>query len=86
MARGVGTTDQSRVVTRDRVFVDVPPSIGPLVFGTLGVAGSWCDVPASTMSWCEGRRCLRTWHAAIIRELQRTVDPLFRLVGIRLDL
>ena len=76
--------------------MDVPPNIGPVVFGTLGVGwvvvrcprqydelmqragGIW--EPAARQ-WLVERRRIRP----VIRELERTVDPLFRRVGIHLD-
>src|SRR5690348_11251798 len=81
---------------RNQPLADVPPSIGPVVFGTLG--GGWVMVRCPSQyaelmrraggvwepgaqQWLVERRRIRP----VIRELERTVDPLFRRVGIHLD-
>jgi hypothetical protein len=78
-----------------RQAVDVPESIGPVVFG-VGVgwvtircprqyedvvrgAGATWD-PGSRQWWIERRRI-----GPVIRKLQREVDPLFTQAGIRLE-
>jgi hypothetical protein len=80
----------------DQVLVDVPPSIGPVVFGTLGVGWVMVHCPRQydelmrraggvwepgARQWLVERRRI----GPVIRELERTVDPLFRRVGIHLD-
>jgi hypothetical protein len=78
------------------VLVDVPPSIGPVVFGTLGVG--WVMVRCPSQYDGLMRRAGGVWEPAarqwlverrrigpVIRELKRTVDPLFRRVGINLE-
>jgi hypothetical protein len=82
---------------RDQSLADVPPSIGPVVFGTLGVGWVMVRCPRQydelmrhaggvwepgARQWLVERRRI----GPVIRELERTVNPLFRLVGIRLDL
>jgi hypothetical protein len=75
--------------------VDVPDSIGPVVFGVgvgwvtircprqyedlLRSAGATWD-SGSRQWWIERRRI-----GPVIRELEREVDPLFAQAGIRLD-
>ena len=75
--------------------VDVPASIGPVVFGTgvgwvtircpgqyddlMRTAGATWD-RATRQWWIERRRI-----GPVIRELEREVDPLFAQAGIRLD-
>jgi hypothetical protein len=81
---------------RDQALVDVPPSIGPVVFGTLGVGWVMVRCPhqydelmrraggvwePGARQWLVERRRI----GPVIRELERTVDPLFRQAGIRLD-
>jgi hypothetical protein len=83
-------------VQRDQALVDVPPSIGPVVFGTLGVGWVMVRCPhqydelmrraggvwePGARQWLVERRRI----GPVIRELERTVDPLFRHAGIRLD-
>jgi hypothetical protein len=81
---------------RGQAFVDVPPSIGPVVFGTLGVG--WIMVRCPSQYDELMRRAGGVWEPAarqwliqrrrigpVIRELERTVDPLFRRVGIHLE-
>ena len=81
---------------RDQPLVDVPPSIGPVVFGTLGVG--WVMVQCPSQYDGLMRRAGGVWEPAarqwlverrrigpVIRELERTVDPLFRRVGINLE-
>ena len=76
--------------------LDVPPSIGPVVFGTLGVG--WVMVRCPQQYDELMRRAGGVWEPGarqwlverrrigpVIRELERTVDPLFRRVGIHLD-
>lgn len=76
--------------------MDVPPSIGPVVFGTLGVG--WVMVRCPRQYDDLMRKAGEVWEPGVrqwlvkqrrigpvIRELERTVDPLFRRVGIRLD-
>jgi hypothetical protein len=80
---------------RDQAFIDVPPSIGPVVFGTLGVGWVMVRCPrqydelmrragavweSGTRQWLVERRRI----GPVIHELERTVDPLFRQAGIRL--
>ena len=92
MTRGSAARSQ-----RDQALVDVPPNIGPVVFGTLGVGWVMVRCPreydelmrSAGGVWEPGARqwlIERRRIGPVIRELQRTVDPLFRLVGIRLDL
>jgi hypothetical protein len=75
--------------------IEVPASIGPVVFGRLGgwvtvqclrehiplmvAAGGLWD-PGARLWLIEPRRI-----GPVIRGLERTVDPLFRRAGIRLD-
>jgi hypothetical protein len=76
--------------------LEVPPSIGPVVFGTLGVGWVMVRCPGeydglmrmaggvwepSARQWLIERRRI----GPVIRELERSVDPLFRRVGMRLD-
>ena len=88
-----GSASQSE---RDQPFVDVPPSIGPVVFGTLGVG--WVMVRCPQQYDELMRRAGGVWEPGarqwlverrrigpVIRELERIVDPLFRRVGIHLD-
>ena len=83
------------VAQRDQALVDVPPSIGPVVFGTLGVG--WVMVRCPQQYDDLMRRAGAVWEPGarqwlierrrigpVIRELERTVDPLFRQAGIRL--
>jgi hypothetical protein len=76
--------------------VDVPPSIGPVVFGTLGVGWVMVCCPRqydelmrrAGAIWEPGARqwlIERRRIGPVIRELEGTVDPLFRRVGIKLD-
>jgi hypothetical protein len=75
---------------------DVPASIGPVVFGTLGVG--WVMVRCPRQYDDLMRRAGGVWEPGarqwlverrrigpVIRELERTVDPLFRHAGMRLD-
>ena len=80
-------------MSKSRV-VDVPDSIGPVVFGVVGGrvtircprqydylmrrAGATWD-PGIRQWWIERRRA-----GPVIRELERVVDPLFAQVGVRL--
>jgi hypothetical protein len=79
-----------------KAFVDVPQSIGPVVFGTLGVG--WVMVRCPREYHDLMRRAGGVWEPGarqwlverrrigpVIRELERIVDPLFRRVGIHLD-
>jgi hypothetical protein len=79
-----------------REKADVPPSIGPVVFGTMGVG--WVPVQCPHEYDELMRRAGGVWEPGarqwlierrrigpVIRELERTVDPLFRRVGIHLD-
>ena len=76
--------------------IDVPPSIGPVVFGTLGVG--WVMVRCPRQYDDLMRRAGGLWEPGarqwlverrrigpVLRELEHTVDPLFRQAGIRLD-
>jgi hypothetical protein len=76
--------------------VEVPPSVGPVVFGTLGVG--WVMVRCPRQYDDLMRRAGGVWEPGarqwlverrrigpVIRELERTVDPLFRHAGMRLD-
>ena len=75
--------------------MDVPSSIGPVVFGTLGVGWVMVQCPRQydelmrraggvwepgARQWLVERRRI----GPVIHELERTVDPLFRQAGIRL--
>jgi len=88
-------TNRSDGSSRDQALVDVPPSIGPVVFGTLAWAWVMVRCPGEydelmrraggvwepgTPQWLVERRRI----GPVIRELERTVDPLFRQAGIRL--
>jgi len=79
-------------MSRSRV-VNVPGSIGPVVFGVGWVTircprqydelmrragGTW---EPGTRQWLVERRRI----GPVIRELERVVDPLFAQAGIRLD-
>jgi hypothetical protein len=75
---------------------DVPPSVGPVVFGTLGVGWVMVRCPSEYDELMRGaggvwEPCARQWLVQrrrigpVIRELERVVDPLFRRVGIHLD-
>jgi hypothetical protein len=69
---------------------EVPPSIGPVVFGTLGVGPRHYDelMRKAGGIWEPGARqwlIERRRIGPVIRELERTVDPLFRQSGIRLE-
>jgi hypothetical protein len=81
---------------RNQALVDVPPSIGPVVFGTLGVGWVMVQCPheyddlmrkaggvwePGARQWLVERRRIRP----VIRELERSVDPLFRRVGVHLE-
>src|SRR3954466_7975084 len=81
--------------SRDKALAEVPPSIGPVVFGTLGVG--WVMVRCPRQYDELMRRAGGVWEPGarqwlierrrigpVIRELERTVDPLFRQAGIRL--
>ena len=74
----------------------MPPKIGPVVFGTLGV--SWVMVRCPQQYDELMRRAGGVWEPGAwqwpverrrigpaIRELERTVYPLFRRAGVRLD-
>ena len=89
-----GVTDH-KSIARDRVLADVPPSIGPVVFGTLGVGWVMVQCPRQydelmrqaggvweprARQWLVERRRI----GPVIRALERSVDPLFLQVGIRL--
>jgi hypothetical protein len=73
---------------RDRALVDVPPSIGPVVFGTIGVGWVMVRCPQQYDELMRraggvGEPGARQWliecrRIGPIRELERTVDPLFR--------
>lgn len=76
--------------------MEVPPSIGPVVFGTLGVGWVMVRCPRQYNEiiqraggvWEPGARqwlVERRRIGPVVRELERTVDPLFRQAGIRLD-
>jgi hypothetical protein len=80
----------------NQALVDVPQSIGPVVFGTLGVGWVMVQCPQQydelmrraggvwepgARQWLVERRRI----GPVIRELERIVDPLFRRVGIHLD-
>jgi hypothetical protein len=89
-ARGL----ERRMMSKSRA-VEVPESIGPVVFGVgvgwvmircprqyedlLRSVGATWD-PGSRQWWIERRRI-----GPVIRELEREVDPLFAQAGIRLD-
>jgi hypothetical protein len=75
--------------------VDVPSTIGPVVFGTRGVG--WVMVKCPHDYDALMQRAGGVWEPAqrqwlverrrigpVLRELERTVDPLFRQAGIRL--
>jgi hypothetical protein len=77
---------------RDQALVDVPPSIGQVIFGTLGVGWVMTAVSAAIRRpdaqgggvWEPGARqwLIERWRIGpVIRELKRTVDPLFRRVA-----
>jgi hypothetical protein len=81
---------------QDQALAHVPPSIGPVGFGTLGVGWVMVRCPRqydelmrrtggvwepSARQWLVERRRI----GPVVRELERTVDPLFRQVGIRLE-
>jgi hypothetical protein len=74
----------------------VPQSIGPVVFGRLGVGWVMVRCPheyddlmrraggvweSGARQWLVERRRI----GPVIRGLERTVDPLFRRVGINLE-
>ncbi len=71
---------------RDQALVDVPPSIGPIVFGTLGVGWVMVRCPREYDELLAGAGAVwepgaRQWLVErrigpVIRELERTVDPL----------
>jgi hypothetical protein len=74
--------------------VDVPPSIGPVVFGMLG---HWVTVRCPRQYGELMRRAGAVWDPGarqwlierrrigpVIRELEHVVDPLFAQAGIRL--
>ena len=75
--------------------MEVPPSIGPVVFGTLGMAWVTVRCPREfnelvqraggvwdpgARFWLVERRRMRP----VLRQLEQEVDPLFRQAGIRL--
>jgi hypothetical protein len=73
---------------------NIPTSIGPVVFGTLG---HWVTVRCPRQYDELMRRAGGTWNPGarqwlverrrigpVIRKLERTVDPLFAQAGIRL--
>jgi hypothetical protein len=75
--------------------VDVPPSVGPVLFSTLGVG--WVMVRCPSEYGELMRHAGGVWEPAkrqwlierrrigpVIRELERVVDPLFQAAGIRL--
>ena len=74
--------------------VDVPPSIGPVVFGTHGVGWVMVRCPrqyddlmrraGASGSLARGNGWERRRIGPVIRELECTVDPLFARAGIRL--
>lgn len=81
---------------RDQALLEVPPSIGPVVFGTLGVGWVMVRCPRqydelirrAGAVWEPGARqwlVQRRRIGPVLRALERTVDPLFRRVGINLD-
>jgi|tagenome__1003787_1003787.scaffolds.fasta_scaffold20948546_3 hypothetical protein len=97
VARGVTNRSARISAEASAGSANVPPSIGPVVFGTLGVG--WVMVRCPQQYDELMRRAGGVWEPGarqwlverrrigpVIRELERTVDPLFRLVGIRLDL
>jgi hypothetical protein len=74
---------------RDQALVDVPSSVGPVVFGTLGVGWVMVLCPRQYDElmrqaggvWEPGARqwlIERRRIGPVIRELERSVDPLFR--------
>lgn len=74
----------------------MPASIGPVVFGTLGVGWVMVRCPRqydelirrAGAVWEPGARqwlVERRRIGPVLRALERTVDPLFRRVGINLD-
>ncbi len=78
-----------------RGVVDVPDSIGPVMFGTLG---SWVTIRCPRQYGDLMRRAGATWNPGarqwlierrrigpVIRELEGSVDPLFHRVGIKLQ-
>jgi hypothetical protein len=78
-----------------QALVDVPPSVGPVVFGTLGVG--WVTVRCPRQYDGLMRRAGGVWDPGarqwlierrrigpVIRALEAAVDPLFRQAGIRL--
>jgi hypothetical protein len=83
------------VAKRSVVASDVPPSIGPVVFGTLGVGWVMVRCPRQYDDLLRGAGGVwepgaRQWLVErrrigpVIRELERSVDPLFRRLGIDL--
>jgi hypothetical protein len=75
---------------------EVPASIGPVMFGTMGVGWVMVRCPRHYDElmrraggvWEPGARqwlIQRRRIGPVIRELERQVDPLFRQAGIRLD-
>ena len=75
--------------------VDVPSTIGPVQFGTLGVGWVMVKCPhdyddlmrRAGGTWDPGARhwlIERRRIGPVIRELERVVDPLFAQAGIRL--
>ena len=82
--------------TAPRSELQIPAAIGSVVFGTLGVGWVTVRCPrqydklmrSAGATWDPGaRRWLveRRRIGPVIRELERSVDPLFRHAGIRLD-
>ena len=82
--------------TAPRSELQIPAAIGSVVFGTLGVG--WITVRCPRQYDELMRRAGATWEPGsrqwlvqrrrigpVIRELERSVDPLFRHAGIRLD-
>jgi hypothetical protein len=82
-------------MSKSHRVVDVPATIGPVVFGvgvgwvTIQCPRQYDDLmsragatwePGARHWWIERRRI-----GPVIRELEREVDPLFAQAGIRLD-
>ena len=90
-----GAVVSSRVIRSAPVVTDIPPSIGPVMFGHLG---GWVTVrcprdldPVMRRAgemWDPGARCWlieRRRIGPVIRKLEQATDPLFRQAGIDLD-
>lgn len=92
------TQDRDGSVTRpqrDQALMEVPSNVGPVLFGTLGVGWIMVRCPSQYDElmrraggvWEPGARqwlVQRRRIGPVIRELERTVDPLFRHAGLHL--